>query len=140
MRISKIIFFALLLGIFGSACNKGSNNSQPEMYEDSELAQLMRVMHEEQLAIKEAVLKGEDPKSFPESYTKMTTSEATENMEIGEAYKAYAALHNMSMEKLAASESADLAENHNLVIRSCVNCHQDHCTGPIEKIEKLYIR
>ncbi len=140
MKSIKFVFAVLALMAIAGACTKGSKSSAPEMYEDSELAKLMRTMHDEQLAVKEAILNGETPESYPASYSHMTTSEPTENMEIGEAFKAYAVLHKASMDNLASSDSANLVENHNLVIQSCVNCHQDHCTGPIEKIEKLYIR
>lgn len=129
----------VVLAVF-SACDKQSQTQDPIMYEDSELAKLMRTMHDEQLKIKESIANGETPDSYPASYTEMTTAEASEKMDIGDAYKAYASSHMQAMQQLSDSDSSNLVDNHNLVIKSCVACHQDHCTGPIEKIEKLYIR
>jgi len=137
MRILSIL---LITALAVTSCGKKAKESKPEMYQDSELAKLMRTMYSEHEGIKELIQKGEVPADFPESYKKMMSSEATPNMDIGEPFKAFASQYHTDMDSLKSSDSLNLVSNHNRVVQSCVTCHEQHCSGPIAKIEKLYIK
>lgn len=136
--MSRII---ILLGfsLFFIACAKKAPQEKPEMYKNSELAVMMRAMLEEHKGLKASIEKGELPESYPATYAGITEAEATPNMDVGEPFKAFASTYFDDMDSLTASKHVNIKQNHNRVVKSCVTCHEQHCTGPIPTIERLYI-
>lgn len=111
-----------------------------EMYEASELAALMRKMYEDNLDIRQEILDGKLPKSFPEDFKTIHTAQATDPEEINETFHALADqyLKNIAaIEKAEDPASAKIAYNE--MIATCASCHQIYCQGPLAKIRKMRI-
>ncbi|HWY37894.1 MAG TPA: hypothetical protein VNY73_05005, partial [Bacteroidia bacterium] len=56
------------------------------------------------------------------------------------SFDAFAAGYVDNLQLLCRSSKAEYVKNYNAVINSCLNCHSDHCPGPIKTIEKLKIQ
>lgn len=106
---------------------------------DSELALLMRKMHDDLAAIKPKLKAGEyEPALFPEYLTELKTATPTNPEVSGDLFNAFADAYLATASNFY-SEDANV-HNYNEIITSCVNCHQEYCFGPIEKINKLRIK
>lgn len=147
--LKKIAVFITLFSFFIWACQSSSKekpiSKEPKepsvMYEASELASLMRAMHEQSNSWKNALLA--DAENFeldmPEFYRRMHTAEATNPKEINDNFYAKADAFLEATNTFIHAENVNKLETYNLMIASCVDCHKDFCRGPIQKINKLVI-
>lgn len=111
-----------------------------EMYQASELAQLMRKMYEDNLDIRQEILKGKLPKSFPEDFKTIHTAQATDPEEINETFHALADQYLKNIEAIEKAENPAAAKiAYNNMIATCASCHQIYCQGPLAKIRKMRI-
>lgn len=105
---------------------------------DSELALLMRAMYDDAAQMKEAIERGEQPKSSVD-HSKMLTASATEpEKAASDTYKTWAQsyLHTVEALKNGDLEMApDLFDN---MVNNCMGCHTDLCPGPKMRIRNLY--
>ncbi len=111
-----------------------------EMYQDSELALLMRKMYKDNLEIRDSIISGEIPESFPEDFYSIHTANATEPEKLDDTFRALADtyLNNMKIiTKAKNSEEAKAAYNN--MINTCASCHTLYCPGPLAKIKKMKI-
>lgn len=144
--VSVILFFVACGNQEES--NAASTSSKSEVKEDnkkadkaavrdvSELADLMRVMHDE---LKDARKFVADSSSIPDSvwtdFAHMVTAESTDGMiKDQDHFNGYAQLFLNRVSEL--KENPDV-EKYNAVVDNCVACHQQYCQGPISKIKKL---
>jgi RNase P subunit RPR2 len=112
-----------------------------EMYEASELAALMRKMYEGNLTVREQILAGELPESFPEEFKTIHTAQATNPEELDATFKALAKEYIKNMETItAASNKGEATLAYNQMIGTCASCHQIYCQGPLAKINKMRIK
>ncbi len=112
-----------------------------EMYEESELALLMRKMYEDNLAIGEEIKKGNLPESFPEDFKTIHTAVATNPEELDATFDALAKEYLKNMEAITAAENQmEATEAYNNMIGTCASCHQIYCQGPLAKIRKMRIK
>lgn len=149
----KIIILGCLIGAsFFVGCNqtsetekKADTESQPkelEMYEESELAILMREMYEENLALKTQIENGEIPESFPEDFYNIHTAIASKGM-ISDtaAFNVYAEQYLVNMKKITeATDKKQAKIAYNEMVMTCASCHQIYCQGPLPKIRKMKIK
>jgi hypothetical protein len=112
---------------------------QSVMYEASELALLMRAMHEQSAQWKKNVLNNDSLFIFPEGYNNLHSATATNPAEIGDTFHEKADDFIISAKAFAEANNNERIEKYNLMIASCVDCHRSYCTGPIPKINKLKI-
>jgi cytochrome c556 len=103
----------------------------------SELALLMRNMYTDSEKMKEAVLAGKLPEDLREKFKKMHSAVATETDMKDEAFTAMANVFLKNMDKLY--DDKNQIEDYNVLVQSCLACHQNHCPGPISRIKKLTI-
>lgn len=135
--ISLVIFLICLY----SCQSKENKNVEIQKYpnQDAPLALLMREMFEDLDEIKQAVSKGQSIKAYVEKHQMLLSAEPT-NPEVrsitfqvmGEAY----------LEGLRALESSPpelLNSNYQVVLSTCLACHQQYCLGPIKRINLLQI-
>ena len=113
---------------------------EPDMYEASELVLVMRQMYDDNMALKTRIQEGHVPESMPEEYNKILTASATNPDELDQLYYAMAQVYLNDWEALTLADESDVLEKYNNMVKTCVNCHQNYCMGPIPKIEKLYIK
>lgn len=113
---------------------------QAEMYEPSELVIIMRQMYDENFALKAQIEAGEVPAEVPAKYREMLTAKSTDSDDLGEPFHSMAITYLANYETLTQADSATAVKKYNVVVESCIACHQNYCLGPIPKIEKLYIK
>jgi len=117
-----------------AACSKSLNPNG-----DSELAVLMRDMMSSSQNLKGMIKSGTLPQKFPEEFMKIHTAKPTDPDTKKESFDAFASNYISNLQALYSSPKEDLTQNYNAVITACVNCHQQHCPGPIKAINKLKI-
>lgn len=106
---------------------------------DSELSVLMREMMTSAQSMKELVKQGSLPEQFPEAFLKIHTAKPTDSETKKESFDGFADNYISNLQTLYKSPKEELTNNYNAVINACVNCHQQHCPGPLKAINKLKI-
>lgn len=153
MKKLSVIAGILSMVFFAVACNEPAPAEEPAvegqsavqeeiiMPESSELALLMRKMFDENMAMKQGILNGELPTSFPEEFLAIHSSNATEPEKITEAYHAMADAYLESVKNVVAADQEHSVTAFNNMVTSCINCHKTvACMGPIPKIKQLRIK
>lgn len=157
--MNKTLYIFLLLISLSYACSSATKEEQADstevkevkevkkkkrvlhMVETSELAQLMRKMDNELHAVKTCI---EGGYSFHDSitfdYGKIYTAHATEIEMKKEGFDDFATAYLTQLENLKNSTGEKRKENYNLLVNGCLNCHSQHCPGPMNKIKTLLIK
>jgi len=117
-----------------------SDTWEPNMYQASELVLVMRQMHSDLELVKAEVAKGKTPGPMPEKYKEMHTAMATNPEEIDEIFHAISDKWMGEYKIMTEADASTLKLKYNTLIKTCVDCHQNYCLGPIPKIEKLYLK
>jgi|SRR5690606_8794246 cytochrome c553 len=149
--MKKVLFIALL---FSLACqNKETTSETPkadsavtqapkkkkfEMYEMSEMAALMEQMYKDNENLKERIKNGEKIGEFPSHFMKIHGAVMTDKQENDEFFKQQAARF-IKTQQLIYDDPENAKKHFNDGVNACISCHQVKCTGPIERIKKLYI-
>lgn len=146
MKSKLFIVGALLLAIWScqqgpaEAEAEGKGSWKPEMDKPSELAQIMRNIHDEAKSRKASLEQGELGAANSDLAFGMITAKPTEPHMVGPAFEPHAKAFMKSYAAIASTQSvADQIDAHNNLVKSCVACHMNFCQGPIPRIEKLYI-
>ena len=112
-----------------------------DMYETSELADLMRKMYEDNLEIRKQILEGNIPASFPEDFYTIHTAQATDPSELDATFKSLADTYLLNMKAITESTTKkDAKIAYNNMIMTCASCHQLYCQGPLPKIRRMTIK
>ncbi len=143
-KIKLIFFFILLIGI-SSQCSNQTNNAEctsPEAdvnpNKSSDLAKLMREMAEYTEKIKPAVENGSFAGSLPQQFRAVKTATPTDDQIKGASFDEFADAFLNNLETLH-SDNNNLKENYNVLVGTCISCHESSCPGPIRRIEKMKI-
>jgi hypothetical protein len=142
-RIAIISFGFIASCVLVFSCSQ-QEKATPEkeksvMYEASELALLMRAMHEQSAQWKKALENEEISLQFPSGYHNLFTAEPTNPAEMDEKFYAFAKEFITETENFTNAPIHLQKEKFNLMIQSCITCHESYCRGPIQKISKLKI-
>jgi hypothetical protein len=106
---------------------------------DSELALLMREMHDDGMRTKQQLLDGKPP-TIKVKYEKLTTAEATEPEKAASPeYAAYATVYETAVKNFLERRGNDQVESYTRMVDACMQCHQQMCPGPMVKIKKMYL-
>lgn len=147
MKSKLFIVGALLLIVW--SCQQGpaeaetesKSNWKPEMDKPSELAQIMRNIHDEAKSRKASLEAGELGAVNSDLAFGMITATPTEPHMVGPAFEPHAKAFMKSYAAIASTQSVEEQINaHDNLVKSCVACHMNFCQGPIPRIEKLYIQ
>tara|TARA_B100000900_G_scaffold407379_1_gene419988 strand:+ start:57 stop:497 length:441 start_codon:yes stop_codon:yes gene_type:complete len=146
--VNNRIFVLLGLGLFVAACsdsNKGDSTKsqgwQPQINQPSELASIMRVLHNEATERKATLEDGYMAVVNSKLIFKMINAKPTEPHMIGQAFEPSAQAFMASYGQLSATDDVQgQIKAHNNLVKSCVACHMNFCQGPIPRIEKLYVK
>jgi len=112
-----------------------------DMYQPSEMANLMNEMYAQNLKVKEDILNGIVPEEFPLDFLKIHSAELSEFKSRNETFQSFSKLFIESEKEIFNTESqVPLEERYNNTINLCISCHQTECTGPISRIQKLLIK
>ncbi|WP_417200263.1 hypothetical protein [Bizionia sp.] len=147
----KTLFSCLSLLILVASCNNAEEKVIPvkskkqevvyDMYEPSEMANLMNQMYAHNLDVKNAIVLGEDIQEFPLDFLKIHTAELSDFKKRNETFESFSKLFIQAEKELYNPESAlSETERFNNVVNLCISCHQTECTGPIPRIKKLLIK
>lgn len=143
---SKLIILSLLLSMM-YACTPTQDSPDvvapvwsPEVDQPSELAVIMRAIHQEGIERKASLEKGMLSTANSSLIFNMITAQPTEPHMVGPAFEPHAQGFIYSYSEIASATSVPAQiEAHNNLVKSCVACHMNFCQGPISRIEKLYI-
>lgn len=130
--------------MLSASCQKKSAENQaecekPVMYNTSELAVLMRNMYADNEQIKDRIMKGEWPDSFPSYFAELHTAKATDPSDINDTYKGLADVYLKRFDELKNAPKENRVIAYNALVEGCLSCHQVFCSGPVPKIKKLII-
>ncbi len=147
--MKKIVFCFLSCLLIG-ACKKNpqaepnavqneSSTSSFKMYQMSEMASLMEQMYVDNQRIKQKIENNDlNFGEFPEYYLKIHSAQMTDSDDFDDFFKSEA-LKFIEAQRLVYIDTTDVKKNFNNMVNSCIECHHKKCTGPIERIKKLYI-
>ena len=104
---------------------------------DSELALLMREIHEDAKVLRQKVVTQDDNiGDYPDYLAQLPTATPTKPEVSGELYNRHSSRYQKAMTGLYRSFDKS---NYNHVISTCLHCHQEFCPGPIPTIKKLIL-
>jgi len=110
------------------------------MAEFSELALLMKEIHEDAKKWRAELEAGEQPRDSLKIYEDLVTSTPTKAEVKGPVFKSFASMYQARLDSLFHAGELEMARGaYNNLISSCVDCHGEYCPGPIPTIKKLYI-
>ncbi len=111
-----------------------------EMYDVSEMAALMERMYADNKRIKEKIEQGETEfGNLPEEYLQIYAAKFTDPSDLDDFFTEHAKLF-LETQELVYTDSKNAKANFNKMVDSCIECHYKKCSGPIERIKKLYIK
>lgn len=135
-RMKYIVIFTCLATLISCAGDK-TKTINPNG--DSELALLMRDLHEDGMRTKQQILDGQTP-DIKVKYHELNTATATEpEKAASQAYKSFAAYYEATVKSLLESNESNKAESYQTMVDACMSCHQELCPGPMVKIKRLYL-
>ena len=129
MKKTFIIFISLLLF---SCVNKGIIDPN----EASEMALNMRIMTKELEIAKYKIENDETFDNISFDFNKIHNQKATDSTFYTESLKPMSESFHRTVENF---NNFPNSENYNNIVTSCVQCHNYICSGPLVKINKLYL-
>ena len=144
----KILTLSFILGLITLVSCGGPKQESapkktwtPELDQPSELAQIMRDMHEEATNRKNSLEQGQLDPTLSETLFSMITAHPTKPHMKGEGFEPYAKSFIGIYNQIHSAEEIDVQiQAHNNMVDACIACHTQFCDGPISRIEKLYVR
>lgn len=118
------------------------SSEEPEMYEASELAVLMREMYDDNLEMGKQIEAGNIPESFPEDFYTIHSAVATPGMKHDTAFfNNMAQQYIVNIKKITEAETKKEAKiAYNEMVMTCAGCHQVYCQGPLPKIRRMKLK
>lgn len=145
----RIVLWSLAL-LFFSACQSGQeepstkpqeSSEKPELREYSELAGMMTSIHAYHGLLKDSVLAGASSlPSIPIDLKRLHNADATDPRELDGDYHELASTFIDQLDSLQKAGISDRVSLYNSSVKTCVECHQTRCPGPIPRIKKLRIK
>ena len=133
MKLKYIVFAIISLSII--ACWQNKKSEKADMYEASELAQLMRDMVVFSEGAKAKLAAGEKIESIPAQIWGLKNAKATRDEHLETAFQD---LTNPYLEALKGIERGDSQQYYyTQSIQACKSCHGVYCGGPLNKINQL---
>ncbi len=105
--------------------------------QDSELALLMREMHEQAKLLKLLLVNGEDIDQYEADVDFILEAEPTRPSVQGDEFESFARYFLKTNKEIYQNPGID---NYNIMVESCVACHKEFCPGPVRTIQKLRIK
>jgi hypothetical protein len=138
MKKKIFLYISFLMVISCRHESKKSCNAPLNPNGDSELALLMRKMMTSLENEKTNVVDGKFPGEFPADFMRIKTATPSDSKALGGNFNAFADQYISSLREYYNSKT-DFKLHYNNLVRSCINCHNDECPGPVKHIEKLLV-
>ncbi|MCV6630675.1 MAG: hypothetical protein OIF50_12555 [Flavobacteriaceae bacterium] len=121
---------------------KAQKSTVYEMYEPSEMATLMNDFYAYNEKLKANIEAGKPlDEEGAKLFENIHTAVLTDSRDKDALFDAWAiALEQAQKGIFNNSVPGSQKEKFNAAVRVCVSCHEKKCSGPISRIEKLYIR
>jgi len=120
---------ALFAIVFGSSTYQAS---------ESELSKLMRVMANDMKKMKPLIASSKHLKKWGKDYASIKTAKPSADSKKGEHFDEYANAFLTRVAKMqAVDNNVELIPQYNLLVQSCIRCHETYCPGPISMLRKL---
>jgi hypothetical protein len=148
--MKKSFFLLTFLSVF-IIFNACKNEKQEEKVEtssntnslnpngDSELAILMRTMHDFSKQAKTALENGAEIPTYPAQLKNMNQAKPTEGMIDNPIVFQGFSSHYLSVLDSIYLDGVSQKLQYNQMVTACITCHNEYCQGPIPAIKKLYI-
>ena len=144
----KILTLSFILGLITLVSCGGPKQESapkktwtPELDQPSELAQIMRDMHEEATNRKNSLEQGQLDPTLSETLFSMITAHPTKPHMKGEGFEPFAKSFIGIYNQIHGAEEIGVQiQAHNNMVDACIACHTQFCDGPISRIEKLYVK
>lgn len=145
----KPAFFFLFSIFLFFSCQEKPDSAQAikkekivyDMYQPSEMANLMNQMYAHNVEVKNDILAGNMPTEFPLDFLKIHSAELSEFKDRNEIFQSFSKLFINAEKEIYNTESTiPIEERFNRAVNLCISCHQTECTGPIPRIKKLLIK
>lgn len=146
MKSFLFLFFSIFVLIGCKQKEESQETAKQEkivydMYEPSEMANLMNAMYEHNMQVKNDILEGNIPTEFPLEFMKIHSAELSEFKDRNEIFQSFSKLFIEAEKDIYNTDSTvPLEDRFNRAVNLCVSCHQTECTGPIPRIKKLLIK
>lgn len=106
----------------------------------SPLAIMMRNIYNDLKAARDTIAGGgRSGIKWVDKYSIITTATPTDQEDSGPVFDAFAQKFLVDLNKFETATNAMGVDTYNSVIQSCLDCHQEHCHGPMPTIAKLKI-
>lgn len=133
MKLKYLVFAILSISII--ACSQNNKSEKADMYEASELAQLMRDMVVFSEGAKAKLAAGETIDSIPAQIWGLKEAHGTRDEHLEAAFQD---LTNPYLEALKGIQRGDSQQYYySQSIKACKSCHGVYCGGPLNKINQL---
>jgi len=106
----------------------------------SELSLLMRKMYDHAAAARKDVTVKKIPRAYPKEFLKIYTATPTDSTTKNSSFNPFADGYIAALNNFKSSSAGELVLNYNTLVTACINCHSQHCPGPVPKIRKLLVR
>lgn len=133
-----------VIGLIAISCNKTAEQKKQDKLPvnpngDSELAIVMRTMMESGKTMKEEIESNKTLSKYPAEILSITTAKPTDGMiDDRNVFNGLANFYLATLDSMYLP-AIDTKKQFNHVVKSCVDCHESYCHGPIPAIKKLYI-
>ncbi len=134
MKLFVILFASLL---FFACANEPKKVEPTNPNGDSELALLMRKMENHWKTAKKAVEEGR-PVETPD-FSSILSAKPTDGSMKMPSFDGFAEAYLAQIETLKETDKGTQKKSYNNIINACIVCHENSCSGPIPRIQKLLI-
>lgn len=127
-RIVSTLFLVALSVIISS-----SNSMADKL---SPMAKLMREMLKFVKEEKGRIEAGKEPHPFPKQFEKIKTAKLTNGKKPAKDHEQYLASFLEQLNAYyKAKENTERKQSFNMLINTCITCHEEECPGPIQTIK-----
>jgi len=107
--------------------------------ERSELALYMRNLYNDLKANKKGISNKNEPLKIEWAlkYANLKSAKPTDSKDAGPVFEAFADKFLFDLKAFEYSDDSNRTHIYNGMIQSCLDCHQEHCMGPMTSIRKL---
>jgi len=140
-KIVSLFAFVVLFSCNQKEQKENSNDKGKkfDMYEMSEMATLMEQIFVNNQELKNRIVRKQYLGDFPQHFLEIHSAVMTDKQENDAFFKENAASY-IHYQKLVYQDPKNAKQNFNSSIDVCIKCHEVKCTGPIQRIKKLYIK
>ena len=128
----KKVYIILALSALIYACGQ---NNDADMYEASEMAELMREMVDFSKETRQKLMDGDSAITVPAAFYEMKAMQATRDEQKDQEFQAMADVYLQTLKGLESGQAT--AEYYQASIKACQTCHSTYCGGPLEIINQL---